>query len=61
MTPTVLAHGSGILAHQSGWDEIAFFVLPVLAIYLAIRLVKARHGDEDETAPDTADSDRPPD
>ena len=32
-----------LLAHQGGWDELAYFVVPVVVVLLAIRWVERRH------------------
>ncbi len=36
--PAMFAHGSAVLAHQGGWDELSFVLLPIalLAGLLAI-------------------------
>jgi hypothetical protein len=32
-----------LLAHQGGWDEFAYFIVPVVVVLLAIRWAERRH------------------
>ena len=49
-----------VLAHQGGWDEIAYFAVPAVLAILALRWAEKRaarrHADEQENEPGADDN-----
>ena len=49
----MMANIPAVLAHQGGWDELAYFAVPAVLAILALRWaekrVSRRHADEHES------------
>jgi len=55
---------AGFLAHQGGWDELAWFALPIVLVVLGVRWAERRaraRAEESEAVADDAASNMPDD
>ncbi len=49
-----------LLAHQGGWDEIAYLLVPIAVVIIGVRLAERRARQRAETEEETVESEDSP-